>query len=77
MKPWLHKVEVIVDKSIPYILVILLFVIIGEIFYAHQIEPYSFFVSVVDNAVILIFVIDLTFKYMRTKYFPEISPACY
>ena len=71
MKPWLHKVEVIVDKSIPYILVILLFLIIGEIFYAHQIEPYGFFVSVVDNVVILIFMIDLAFKYMRTRYFPD------
>src|SRR3989344_4765782 len=71
MKPWLHKVEVIIDKSIPYILVILLFLIIGEIFYAEQIEPYGFFVSVVDNVVILIFMIDLAFKYMRTRYFPD------
>jgi len=71
MKPWLHKIEIIVDKSIPYILVILLFLIIGEIFYAHQIEPYGFFVSVVDNVVILVFMIDLAFKYMRTRYFPD------
>src|SRR3989338_6477447 len=71
MKPWLHKIAAIVDKSIPYILVILLFLIIGEIFYAHQIEPYGFFVSVVDNAVILICMMDLAFKYMRTRYFPD------
>ncbi len=71
MKPWLHRVEVIVDKSIPYILVILLFLIIGEIFYSDKIEPYGFFVSVVDNVVILIFMVDLTFKYMRTRYFPD------
>ena len=71
MKPWLHKVEVIVDKSIPYILVILLFLIIGEKFYAEKIEPYGFFVSAVDNTVILIFIMDLTFKYMRTRYFPD------
>ena len=71
MKPWLHKIEVIVDKSIPYFLVILLFLIIGEIFFAHQIEPYGFFVSVVDNMIILVFIMDLAFKYMRTKYFPD------
>ena len=71
MKPWLHKIEVIVDKSIPYLLVILLFIIVGEIFFAHQIEPYGFFVSVVDNAVILVFITDLTFKYMRARYFPD------
>lgn len=71
MKPWLHKIEVIVDKSIPYLLVVLLFLIIGEIFYAEKIEPYGFFVSVIDNIVILIFIMDLIFKYMRTRYFPD------
>ena len=71
MKPWLHKVELVVDKSIPYLLIVLLFLIIGEIFYAHQIEPYGFFVSVVDNVVILVFIIDLAFKYMRARYFPD------
>jgi len=71
MKPWLHKIEVIVDKSIPYLLILLFFVIIGEIFYAHQIKPYGFFVSVVDNVVIFVFMMDLAFKYMRTRYFPD------
>ena len=71
MKPWLHKIEVIVDKSIPYLLIALLFLIIGEIFYAEQLQPYSFFVSLVDNVVIVVFVFDLIFKYMRTRHFPE------
>ena len=71
MKPWLHKIEVIVDKLIPYLLIVLLFLIIGEIFYAEQVEPYSLFVSFVDNIVIVVFAFDLIFKYIRTKHFPE------
>jgi len=71
MKRWLHKIEFFVDKIIPYSLILLLFLIIGEIFFAHKIEPYSFLVSIVDGLIIFIFVVDLTFKYMRTKYFPE------
>ncbi len=71
MKSWLHKIEAVVDKLIPYLLVVLLFLIIGEIFYAEKIEPYRFFVSFVDNMVVVVFVFDLIFKYMRAKHFPE------
>lgn len=71
MKPWLHKVERIVDTSIPYLLVILFFVIIGEIFFQNEIKPYGIFVGIVDNFIILIFVLDLIFKYMRIRNFPN------
>jgi len=71
MKRWLHKIEVLVDKIIPYSLVLLFFVIIGEIFFAHEIEPYRVFVSVLDGFIIFIFVIDLIFKYIRIRNFPK------
>ena len=71
MKVWLHKIERIVDKSIPYLLILLLFVIIGEIFFASEIEPYRMFVSFVDGFIIFVFVVDLTFKYIRTRNFPK------
>jgi len=71
MKSWLHKIELIVDKIIPYSLILLLFVIIGEIFFSHEIEPYSFYVSIIDGFIIFIFVVDLTFKYVRTKTIPK------
>jgi len=71
MKVWLHKVELIVDKSIPYLLVMLFFVIIGEIFFAHEIVPYRVFVSIIDGFIIIIFVIDLIFKYIRIRNFTK------
>jgi len=55
MKPWLHKIEFWVDKIIPYSLVLLFFVIIGEIFYSEKVEPYSFYVSIIDGFIIFIF----------------------
>ena len=71
MKPWLHKIELIVDKIIPYSLIMLLFIIIGEIFFHEEIEPYVIFVGVIDNAIVFIFVLDLVFKYMRIRNFPN------
>ncbi len=71
MKLWLHKIELIVDKLIPYSLIILLFVIIGEIFFQEEIEPYAIFVEIIDNAIVFIFVLDLIFKYMRIRNFPN------
>ena len=71
MKPWLHKIEVIVDKSIPYLLFALFFLIIGEVFYAHKIEPYTLAISVFDNIIIIVFLLDLMFKYIRARTFPD------
>jgi len=67
MKRWLHKIEKFADRAIPYVLILLLILIIGEVFYSHKIEPYSFYVSIVDGIIIAIFVVDLSFKYVRTK----------
>jgi len=71
MKRWLHKIELLVDKIIPYSLVLLFFLIIGEIFYADIIEPYRIYVSITDGFIIFIFVIDLIFKYVRIRNFPK------
>jgi len=70
MKPWLHKIEVLVDKIIPYSLILLFFLIIAGLFFEHEIEPYNNYVSLIDSIIIFIFVLDLGFKYARTKKFP-------
>ena len=67
MKQWVHKIEVIVDKLIPYSLVILFFVILMEIFFSDAIEPYHVSVSIIDGIIIGIFAVDLLFKYNRAK----------
>src|SRR3989338_7534624 len=68
---WKHEVEVIVDRAIPYALILLLFLIIGEIFFTEQIEHYSLFVSTIDCFIIGAFVFDLLFKYQHSKNVPE------
>jgi len=71
MKKWISKIEVIVDRAIPYALIILLFVIIGEVFYAEKLHAYQIFVSIIDGIILTIFFVDLVFKYMRTKNIPD------
>jgi len=71
MKRWLHKIEILVDRAIPYTLILLLLLIIAEIFFADKIESYHINVSVVDGFIIGIFVVDLAFKYIRTKNIPK------
>ncbi len=67
MKPWLHKVEVFVDKIIPYLVLILLILIILDIFYHEKTLPYQNQILILDYFIVLVFIIDLSFKYYRVK----------
>jgi hypothetical protein len=72
MKKWMHKIEVIVDKAIPPCLIVLLVVIVLELGFKdfvehHHLHPY---ILTADYIIIAIFVVDLVFKYLRTKYIP-------
>ena len=71
MKRWLHKIEVFADRSIPYALVLLLFLIIGEVFFTDKFEPFSIYISIIDTLIIIIFIVDLGFKYARTRNVPK------
>lgn len=66
-----HKIEVFVDKLIPYALVLLLVLIVSEVFFSDKLHYYSFFVSVVDVTIIGIFAVDLFFKYIHIKNIPR------
>ena len=67
MKPWLHKVEVIVDKSIPYLVLILLILIIGDFTNYKLITENENITVLIDYFIVIIFIIDLSFKYYRIK----------
>ena len=69
MKPWLHKIEVIVDKIIPYLVLILLILIIGEFTHYTLILENEDIVLLIDYIIVIFFVIDLCFKYYRVKDF--------
>ncbi|MBW3015651.1 ion transporter [Candidatus Woesearchaeota archaeon] len=67
MKKWLHRLEEIVDKSIPYLLVLLLTLIILELFFHEVVEHYLIWIDIADYLIILVFLIDLGFKWHRSK----------
>ena len=67
MEPWLHRIEVIVDKAIPYLVLILLILIIGEFTHYKLIEENANIVLLIDYFIVIIFIIDLSFKYYRVK----------
>jgi len=71
MKKAVHKFEIFVDKSIPYLLGILFLIIIGEIFFHEFMVKYHTFVQIIDWIIIAFFAIDLGFKYNRMRNFPK------
>ncbi|MBN2111949.1 ion transporter [Candidatus Woesearchaeota archaeon] len=71
MKEWMHKVELVVDKLIPPMLVALLFLIIIEIFFEEFAHTYEFWIVLADYIVISVFVLDVLFKYIRIKPFKK------
>lgn len=70
MRIWLHKIEALVDRLIPPILVVLLVVIIGELFFSHQFDWYKHYADWFDGFVIMTFAADLGFKYSRVRKLP-------
>ncbi len=67
MNPFLEKVERIVNKVIPYAVILLLFVIVYELFFHVENENIQLAVHIIDGIVIAIFVIDLIFLWIRSK----------
>ncbi len=67
MRLWLHKVEKFVDRAIPPMLLLLLFIIIGDLFFADAVEPYHDYVDYFDMLLIVTFAVDLSFKFHRVR----------
>lgn len=62
---WLEDVEVLVDKAMPFMLILLTIIIAGEFF--HWWEHVHDFIYTLDNFIIAFFIIDLCFKWHRTQ----------
>lgn len=71
MNKWLKKLEVVVDKFIPYLIILLLFVIIIDLFFHEIAELYKFEIGFLDGFIVLVFVIDLAFKYNKVRNIPS------
>ena len=72
MKRWMHKIEVIVDKLIPPALILLLAIIVMDLGFHNFVEQHhlELYIIAVDYSIIALFVLDLVFKYMRTRHIP-------
>ncbi len=71
MKRWMHKIELFVDKIVPWLVGILLIVIIIEFFFRQLAEEYRTIISILDGFIVFVFVLDLIFKYIRAKNIPD------
>src|SRR3989344_1976187 len=70
MNKILHKIELFIDFIIPYILLLLFGIIIAEAAYHEYVKPYGIYIDIIDYTIIMIFVVDLVFKYMKLRNIP-------
>lgn len=61
----LHKTEWLVEKSIPYIMVLLAAILAAE--FTVGLEHYEPWVTIADYFIVGIFILDLSFKWTHTK----------
>ena len=65
-----HKLEVLVDRLVPLSLFILLLVIGTEFYYPDTAAQYHLLLTIFDQSIIALFIVDLVFKYIRVHRIP-------
>ena len=63
------QVEIVVDKSIPYLLALLAFVLTIEFFFREVAKEHHTLILFIDGFIISVFIIDLLFKYQHMHTF--------
>ena len=71
MKKWLKSLEIFVDRVIPYLVLILLAIIIIDLFYHNIAKEYQFQIGLIDGFIILVFILDLIYKYNKVRNIPN------
>ncbi len=71
MRDLVLKAEELVDRSIPFLVLLLLAIIVAELFFSHEAEPYHAYVELADWLIIGVFTLDLVFKYNRVRDVPD------
>ena len=67
MKRWLHQLEVFIDATIPFLLIVLLFVTVIETIFSDS-PTVTTMADIYDFIVVSFFLGDLGFKYQRMKH---------
>jgi len=77
MKKWKHTIELIVDRLIPYLVILLAVVIIIELFFEEFAEANYTLLNIVDYVIIAFFAVDLYFKYIRIRNIKSFFRTCW
>src|SRR3990167_8964019 len=67
MRKWLHNLEIFFDRAIPYVILLLIFIIVGEFAFHNFMNKYRLYVSLADYVIVGFFIIDLGFKFYRVR----------
>lgn len=71
MAKFSEKLERFVDKTIPYLIVILFGIVIIDVFYHDLSLKYANIILALDAIIIAFFTTDLIFKYLRVRNIPR------
>ncbi|MBI1978442.1 MAG: hypothetical protein HYS62_00060 [Candidatus Aenigmarchaeota archaeon] len=71
MRERASKFEIFIDGLIPIALVLLVVITVIELFFSKFARPYRWLIDIIDFWIILIFILDLMFKYKHAKSIPD------
>ena len=71
MNKILEKIELFVDRSIPYLIAVLIVIVMVDLFNKELAEAYHLQITIADYTIVGFFVVDLIFKYNRVRDIPK------
>lgn len=77
MEQSFRRAEKLIDRIIPWLVIILLFVIIAEFAWGEALEHYEHYIEIFDLFVVMVFAADLVFKYMENERFTSFLKKCW
>jgi hypothetical protein len=69
--------EIIIDRLVPFAVIGLLGIIIIDFFFQDFKASYELYINIIDYIIVIIFVLDLLFKYLRIKNIKNFLKTCW
>ncbi len=77
MKKWYKSIELLIDRIVPFAVILLLFIIIIEFFFYEIADNYHTIINILDYSILSIFILDLIFKYLRIRKIERFLRECW
>ncbi len=77
MKKLYKFLELLIDRLVPFAVILLFFIIIIEFFFHDIADTYHTTINVLDYSILSIFVLDLIFKYLRIRKIDRFIKECW